>query len=145
LLAAGSRFLRSLALFFLFIPFSLSFHSVGNPALAAYYASIFSTSSSFRVTHYRDPVPHVPTKWMGYEHHGVEIWYNEASSSYTTCQGGEDPTCADSLLLYNPVDHGTYLSPQFLVKFLECQLYEDKKNNQTNSGLVRDPRAKRQL
>jgi hypothetical protein len=32
-------------------------------------------------------------------HSGVELWYNEAFSTYQSCTGnyGEDPTCSDSL------------------------------------------------
>jgi hypothetical protein len=42
---------------------------------------------------------------------GLQVWYNEDSSSYKVCDGsGEDPTCSDSLL--SPIsvsDHLHYL------------------------------------
>jgi len=72
----------------------------------------------YRVTHWRDPVPHVPpcitdksglcvknkTKSMDTEgsiiwpayHLSQEVFYNEASTNYTLCNtDGEDPNCID--------------------------------------------------
>ena len=45
--------------------------------------------------------------------HHVQVWYNEASTSYKVCSttDGEDPTCMDSLPLpIDTSDHDTYLN-----------------------------------
>ncbi len=39
--------------------------------------------------------PHLPTKSMGFYHAATEVWYDEASTSYKVCSGGEDPSCSD--------------------------------------------------
>ena len=44
--------------------------------------------------------------------HHVQVWYNEASTSYKVCSttDGEDPTCMDSLPLpISGSDHTNYL------------------------------------
>ena len=54
---------------------------------------------SYRITHYRDVVPHVPEELLGYLHISNEIWYNEDSSSYKICDDykcNEDETCSNS-------------------------------------------------
>ena len=43
-------------------------------------------ATSFRVVHYRDPVPLAPFRWMGFEHTNTEVWYTEDSSSYKASQ-----------------------------------------------------------
>ena len=42
----------------------------------------------------------------------MQVWYNEASSEYTVCDGsGEDQKCSDSLWLPDSIsDHLTYLN-----------------------------------
>ncbi|DAZ96427.1 TPA: hypothetical protein N0F65_006473 [Lagenidium giganteum] len=51
----------------------------------------------FRVTHFRDIVPHLPPKWLGFYHSTREIFYDELSQSYQVCNQteGEDPMCSD--------------------------------------------------
>ena len=55
---------------------------------------------SWRVTHAKDIIPHVPYEWMKYVHVGNstrEVWYNEPSSAWELCDGsGEDAQCSDS-------------------------------------------------
>lgn len=72
----------------------------------------FLGAASFRVVHNEDVVPHVPPELFGFTHSVEEIWYNEASSSYTSCSttNGEDPNCSDSIALPTSIsDHLTYL------------------------------------
>lgn len=77
---------------------------VGNTAFAAY---VFSqVADSFRVIHYEDIVPHVPTIAMDYRHHNYEVWYQKDMKSYKVCNA-EDPTCSDSVspTKWNAGDH----------------------------------------
>ena len=74
---------------------------VGNAAFANLFQSTLGASGQFRVTHYHDPVPHVPLEDMGFYHTTTEVWYNEANTQYKVCDGGEDPTCADSTPWYD--------------------------------------------
>lgn len=73
---------------------------------------IFQGAGSIRVTHWRDPVPHLPPELLGFAHEPQEVWYTEDQSSYTVCDAtnGEDPNCADSLFWTLSVDdHLSYL------------------------------------
>jgi len=61
----------------------------------------------FRLTHNRDPVPHLPTESMGFRHPAFEVFYNEANSAYKICDSsGEDNSCSNQFL----VDYGSALS-----------------------------------
>ena len=83
---------------------------VGNDKFAAFYNSgISNRRVTWRVTHHRDPVPHVPLKIMGFQHVATEVFYNANSSSYQVCDGsGEDPACMDSLYGVDVSDHLDY-------------------------------------
>jgi len=51
----------------------------------------------WRVTHWKDPVPHAPAASMGFHHVGTEVFLDEQSTSRNTeiCNGsGDDPNCA---------------------------------------------------
>jgi hypothetical protein len=74
---------------------------VGNQAFAALFQREMGATGQYRVTHYHDPVPHVPLESMGFYHTTTEVWYNEANTQYRVCSGGEDPTCADSTPWYD--------------------------------------------
>jgi len=67
---------------------------------------------AYRVVHWRDPVPRGPFQWMGYEHTSTEVWYNEDSTNFVTCdKTGEDPLCSLSkpFDLLSAGDHRSYL------------------------------------
>lgn len=51
----------------------------------------------WRVTHYRDMVPHLPQEALGYRHVATEVYYNEANTAYRVCDDAEaeDPQCSD--------------------------------------------------
>jgi predicted lipase len=71
--------------------------------------------SETRVTHYRDCVPHLPLDdmfWLGYAHLPTEVYYDEASTVATVCDGsGEDASCSDNCTLCTSVaDHLYYLN-----------------------------------
>lgn len=83
---------------------------VGNDAFANSFKS--QPFQEFRVVHYKDVVPHLPTEGMGFHHVPTEVFYNEASSSYTVCDGsGEDNSCSDQFAFPDSVsDHLDYLN-----------------------------------
>ena len=65
------------------------------------------------MTHYHDPVPHVPPSFLfGFQHANEEVWYDEGSQTYVSCPQPEQSNCANqiSLLQYNIEDHTSYLN-----------------------------------
>lgn len=71
---------------------------VGNPTFATAYDQYLGPSYNYRVVHYADIVPHLPTIDMGFHHVATEVWYQEDNVQYQVCNGsGEDPNCSDSL------------------------------------------------
>ncbi|VDK47122.1 unnamed protein product [Anisakis simplex] len=73
----------------------------------------FQLPYSYRVTHSKDLVPHLPPqKFENYRHHGNEIWYNNAmtpGSSYQECTMLESEACSNSLYFAMSIaDHLNY-------------------------------------
>jgi len=68
---------------------------------------------SYRLTHHRDPVPHVPLQSMGFQHVGTEVFYDEDNDSYKVCDGsGEDSSCSNQYWAETSIsDHLSYLHP----------------------------------
>ena len=100
---------------------------VGNAAFANAYAARLASQAgawSWRLTHFADPVPHLPLEAMGFAHVQTEVHYGELNEKYTVCDGsGEDPHWADGVLV--PLlltDHWTYLGVNFLEEFVACKL-----------------------
>lgn len=89
---------------------------VGNAAFRSFYNQ--GVHVSWRVTHHKDPVPHLPMEVLGYRHISTEVWYPDRDYSpganYTLCDGsGEDDSCSNSVawkpnLMYAS-DHHTYI------------------------------------
>jgi len=75
--------------------------------------------AAWRIIHYHDPVPRLVPKWL-FNFMSREVYYNEQESSYKVCDAhnGEDPTCADSVLLVECInmDHVTYFNRTFVSK-----------------------------
>merc|ERR1711998_226051 len=94
---------------------------LGNQAFATYYkdSSVWPT---WRITHWRDPVPHIPTANMGFYHVGHEVWYNKWSTKYRVCQDTmEDGLCSNALFIdVGFDDHLTYLGYHIYGNYLEC-------------------------
>lgn len=69
--------------------------------------------SHYRVTHWQDPVPNMPTMAVfGYHHTAFEMFENDKKGTVTQCNSsGEDPNCTDRWLAfqYNVDDHLVYL------------------------------------
>eukprot|EP00050_Salpingoeca_kvevrii_P003846 m.236015 g.236015 ORF g.236015 m.236015 type:complete len:311 (+) comp10893_c0_seq8:1162-2094(+) len=93
-------------------PVLLDFGSprVANSVVASFIHDSYGPHT-FRVTHYRDIVPHLPPQELGFQHYPREVWYNEVSDHYRVCDGtGEDPLCADSIKFLESIpDHLHYL------------------------------------
>ncbi|TNV76484.1 hypothetical protein FGO68_gene10993 [Halteria grandinella] len=87
----------------------------GNQAFTDYMFNRFPANSYSRVVHYSDIVPHLPLTAMGFNHAGLEVWYNDNSNvlSYVTCPQirgqPESEACSDSLYVYDPSEHLDYI------------------------------------
>lgn len=82
--------------------------------------------SSWRMTHYCDPVPHLPPTLheINWHHVATEIFEGNTATSYKQCNGsGEDPSCADGILLpFRASDHLSYMGIQLEPgKLNKCQ------------------------
>jgi hypothetical protein len=84
----------------------------------------------YRVIHFTDPVPDVPSQLMGFKHGGTEIWYYSPMSSdysYKECTNKiyepENRDCSHTLLMRPFVeDHRYYLNEK--LSFI-CDNFED--------------------
>ncbi|GAB9465242.1 hypothetical protein Gpo141_00002657 [Globisporangium polare] len=86
---------------------------VGNPDFSTMLHN--SSIDMYRITHFRDVVPHLPPTWVGFQHTTREVFYDQFQSSYTLCdaENAEDITCSDAcspLGCTSVVDHLTYLN-----------------------------------
>lgn len=84
---------------------------IGNDAWTQYFHKLIPVH--YRITHYRDVVPHIPFKWMGFMHLTQEVYYDQTCSSYRVCTEREDKTCSNRcspLHCDSIVDHLTYLN-----------------------------------
>lgn len=70
-----------------------------------------SVTTSWRLVHAYDLVPHLPLNKMGFWHIPTEIWYTRDNSHWDECDGsGEDPLCSASLYWATSLhDHLNYL------------------------------------
>jgi len=95
---------------------------VGNPSFETYQTTVLG---SYRVTHWQDPVPHLPPEIFGFVHAPTEIFYFENNSNYTVCSSsqGEDPSCSDQFIADLDVnDHLFYIDFDFVSNYLSCRL-----------------------
>ncbi|KRX00049.1 hypothetical protein PPERSA_07246 [Pseudocohnilembus persalinus] len=72
---------------------------IGNKATADYIQKNL-TNKLMRVTHHKDPVPHVPPEDFGFYHSTQEIFYvhsSDPNKEHIICSdsNGEDPNCSD--------------------------------------------------
>jgi len=78
----------------------------------------------WRITHARDPVPHVPVSNWGFHHVNREIFYPNDTLSHRLCDGGENVTCSDqydNLTNTSLNDHYLYLDFNYTKCGDECQ------------------------
>lgn len=98
---------------------------VGNPTFVKNWDVIMNEVNNYRITHFQDPVPHLPLLLMGFQHSTREVYYGALNILYKVCKyPSEDPTCANSLPLnlLGAADHVTYLGFDFATNFLACKL-----------------------
>mmetsp|Transcript_5423 Transcript_5423/g.15969 ORF Transcript_5423/g.15969 Transcript_5423/m.15969 type:complete len:287 (-) Transcript_5423:26-886(-) len=105
----------------------LSLYNFGQPRTGNLeFTDFFSSQISpvFRVTHHKDPVPHLPFENWGFHHEPLEVFYNRRNTDFHICDGsGEDSACADQYALdLDVVDHLTYLDFDFTANYLSCKL-----------------------
>jgi len=96
---------------------------VGNSQFASYYES--KIYNQMRVTHHKDPVPHVPSEDMGFYHEPREYFYqSNPNGTYTICEDiGEDPNCCDQYTVDLDVeDHLDYMGFDFTTNYLSCKI-----------------------
>lgn len=105
------------------LPGPLSIYNFGSPRLGnAKFVSWFSglvssgaIAEHTRVTSMKDPVPHLPPRFMGYQHGPQEIWQlnnnNPPSLKICSATDGEDGSCTNSQNAFslNVFDHGLYM------------------------------------
>ena len=85
---------------------------VGNSLFVSYLNQKLNGKFRARITHYKDPVPHLPLDLMGFAHVDNEVYYVEDSSSYIVCKKGqEDPNCANQheIISFEVSDHDNYI------------------------------------
>lgn len=95
---------------------------VGNQAFTDYVNGKIKGNFNSRITHNRDPVPHLPFEKWGFIHIDTEVFYNEASSSYRICQKGEDENCSNGQLDLNVLDHLNYMGQDITLYMIKCQI-----------------------
>jgi len=83
---------------------------VGNPKFASFVKSLNFTNE-YRVTAARDPVPHLPGNFLGYQHVFREMW-SKSTTENILCSNkdSEDPSCSNTVVpLFLISDHMTYM------------------------------------
>ncbi len=114
---------------------------IGNDAFRTFVQGSLAAASCahFRVTHHRDPIPHLPPQQpLGFRHEPQEVFYpaalpvppllRDSSSSppYVVCSAteGEDPQGSNQYrVALNLVDHVTYLGFPFTLNYLQCDVW----------------------
>ena len=66
----------------------------GNQAFVDALATATPSRDVWRVTHWRDPVPHLPPTSFGYVHAPTEVFYNYDCSTVRQCSGSDDKNCS---------------------------------------------------
>ncbi|KAK7201511.1 lipase [Novymonas esmeraldas] len=85
---------------------------VGNVFFTNWSTSVLENERQFRVTHAKDPVPHLPPRSWGYVHVPQEHWYPTDNDTVLLCQDNsttEDAQCSNSVYATAVADHLLYL------------------------------------
>lgn len=94
------------------------------------FADFFEANlEELRLTHYTDPVPHLPPQnLLGeafFQHPSTEVYYEQYNSlgSYKVCDGQEDNTCSNKNLVdVDLLMHLNYVGFDFISNYLACKL-----------------------
>lgn len=96
-------------------PYTYGMPRVGDEAFQTWYRD--TMIGTFRVTHHKDPVPHLPLQDWGFKHMPYEAFYNkdDYETGTTVCNyDGEDPECSDQYKVdANVIDHAHYMGWDF--------------------------------
>ncbi|CBZ29304.1 putative lipase [Leishmania mexicana MHOM/GT/2001/U1103] len=85
---------------------------VGNGHFSNWSLSVLTGRQTFRLTHAKDPVPHVPPRTLSYVHMPREVWYPKDDKKHYLCRDNafsEDPYCSNSVFATQVPDHLMYL------------------------------------
>jgi len=93
---------------------------VGNEAFEKWYGT--ALPGTFRMSHWKDPVPHVPLEAMDFHHMPYEVFYSKDYTAWQLCAfEGEDKECANQYAVdANVVNHLNYLDMDFTANYLTC-------------------------
>jgi len=80
---------------------------VGNQAFASFADSTLRYNT-YRVVNKRDLVTKIPWRSMDYYHLAEEMWWDGSQWHYCD-MSGEDPSCSDSQIVGDPLDHAVYM------------------------------------
>jgi pimeloyl-ACP methyl ester carboxylesterase len=99
---------------------------VGDPKFAEWFSQAFGAQRfKARVTHKRDPVPHLPNLDWGFQHIGTEVFYKGSlKEGGRVCSdgGSEDKSCSDQYWVdLDVTDHLSYFDLDFTGTILTCQ------------------------
>jgi hypothetical protein len=99
---------------------------VGDTKFTAWFNDLFGHDHfKARVTHGKDPVPHLPFEDWGFLHVNTEVFYKgKVSEGGVVCNdaAGEDKKCSDKNRLdTNTLDHVSYYDIDFTGIVLACQ------------------------
>lgn len=100
---------------------------VGDAKFTAWFNDLYGVSRfKARVTHHRDPVPHLPFQDWGFKHVNTEVFYKgKVSAGYVVCNDAqaEDKSCSDQYKLdTSTLDHVFYYGIDFTAIVLPCQV-----------------------
>ena len=103
--------------------YSLGSPRVGDKKFEEWFTKIWGNRFKARITHHRDPVPHLPYELWGFHHPCTEVFYNLDNSYYKVCDStGEDKTCSNQYDIdMNVFDHLTYFGQDYTKEVLLCQ------------------------
>ncbi|KAI5686993.1 Lipase [Leishmania braziliensis] len=92
--------------------YTLGAPRVGNPTFARWTAQILARGPHYRITHCRDPVPHLPPMSFGFLHAPTEVFYRtRANDSMVICNDSsvaESRKCSNNMLPISIMDHLRY-------------------------------------
>lgn len=99
---------------------------VGDPKFTVWFNDIYGQGHfKARVTHGKDPVPHLPLEDWGFLHLNTEVFYKGFNrEGHVICNDttGEDKNCSDKYKVDgNVLDHVSYYDIDFSGIILACQ------------------------
>jgi hypothetical protein len=99
---------------------------VGDKAFSSWFNKVYGAGKAkYRVTHGRDPVPHLPLEDWGFIHVPTEVFYaGSVKQGFKVCNDAtaEDKTCSDKYKADVDIpDHISYYDIDFAGIILACQ------------------------